>query len=57
MIDGFFAIDTPFSEASKARFSFGIRKQDGYVTRPDGTDLGDYEHVHRHDQVAVHADG
>src|SRR6188768_346398 len=41
LIDGFVALDTPFSEALKARFSFGIRKQDGYVTRPDGTDLGD----------------
>ena len=41
LLDGFFALDTPLSEAVKARFSFGIRKQDGYVTRTDGTDLGD----------------
>jgi iron complex outermembrane receptor protein len=41
LLDGFLALDTPFSEAVKARFAFGIRKQDGYVTRPDGTDLGD----------------
>jgi len=41
LIDGFLALDTPFSNAVKARFSFGIRQQDGYVTRPDGTDLGD----------------
>jgi iron complex outermembrane receptor protein len=41
LVDGFVALDAPFSNAVKARFSFGIRKQDGYVTRPDGTDLGD----------------
>src|SRR3954469_11026028 len=41
LLDGFVAVDTPFSNAVKARFSFGIRQQDGYVTRPDGTDLGD----------------
>src|SRR3982751_6217634 len=41
LIDGFVALDTPFSNALKARFSVGVRKQDGYVTRPDGTDLGD----------------
>jgi iron complex outermembrane recepter protein len=41
LVDGFFAFDAPFSEAVKARFSFGLRKQDGYVSRPDGTDLGD----------------
>jgi len=41
LVDGFLALDTPFSNAVKARFSFGIRQQDGYVTRPDGTDLGD----------------
>jgi iron complex outermembrane recepter protein len=41
LIDGFAALDTPISDAVKARFSLGIRKQDGYVTRPDGTDLGD----------------
>ncbi|HET9864967.1 MAG TPA: TonB-dependent receptor [Steroidobacteraceae bacterium] len=41
LIDGFIALDAPLSEALKARFAFGIRKQDGYVSRPDGTDLGD----------------
>lgn len=41
LIDGFVALDAPFSESLKSRFSFGMRKQDGYVTRPDGTDLGD----------------
>ncbi|MGH8176026.1 MAG: TonB-dependent receptor [Steroidobacter sp.] len=39
--DGFVALDAPFTNSFKARFSFGIRQQDGYVTRPDGTDLGD----------------
>jgi iron complex outermembrane receptor protein len=29
----FGAIDAPFSESLKSRFSFGLRKQDGYVTR------------------------
>ncbi|MBC8027787.1 MAG: TonB-dependent receptor [Steroidobacteraceae bacterium] len=41
LIDGFVAIDAPFSENFKTRWAVGIRKQDGYVTRPDGTDLGD----------------
>ena len=41
LIDGFIALDAPFADAFKSRFSFGIRKQDGYVTRTDGTDLGD----------------
>jgi len=38
----FGAIDAPFSDTVKSRFSFGIRKQDGYVIRNfDGQDLGD----------------
>lgn len=41
LMDGFIALDAPFSNSLKARFSFGIRKQDGYVERTDGTDLGD----------------
>ena len=41
--DGFIALDAPFSSSFKSRFSFGIRQQDGYVTRPDGTDLGDID--------------
>jgi iron complex outermembrane receptor protein len=41
LFDGFAALDAPFSEDLKARFSFGMRKQDGYVERTDGTDLGD----------------
>jgi iron complex outermembrane receptor protein len=41
LLDGFLALDVPFSESLKTRWSVGLRKQDGYVTRPDGTDLGD----------------
>ena len=41
LMDGFIALDAPFSSTLKTRFSFGIRQQDGYVERPDGTDLGD----------------
>ncbi|HVQ14962.1 MAG TPA: TonB-dependent receptor, partial [Vicinamibacterales bacterium] len=41
LMDGFIALDAPASEAFKSRFTVGVRKQDGYVTRPDGTDLGD----------------
>jgi iron complex outermembrane receptor protein len=41
LIDAFVGLDAPFSDAFKARFSAGLRKQDGYVTRTDGTDLGD----------------
>lgn len=38
---GFIALDAPVSSSFRSRFSFGIRQQDGYVTRTDGTDLGD----------------
>jgi len=41
LVEAFAALDTPFSETMKARFTAGTRTQDGYVTRPDGTDLGD----------------
>jgi iron complex outermembrane receptor protein len=41
LLDGFLALDAPFSDTFKSRFSFGIRQQDGYVERTDGTDLGD----------------
>ncbi|HEY7641924.1 MAG TPA: TonB-dependent receptor [Steroidobacteraceae bacterium] len=41
LMDGFIALDAPIASSLKARFSFGVRKQDGYVMRPDGTDLGD----------------
>jgi iron complex outermembrane receptor protein len=41
LLDGFVAIDVPFSDTFLSRFALGIRQQDGYVTRTDGTDLGD----------------
>jgi iron complex outermembrane receptor protein len=41
LIDAFVALDVPLSENLKTRTSVAMRKQDGYVTRPDGTDLGD----------------
>ena len=41
LFDGFAALDAPIGASLKSRFSFGMRKQDGYVTRADGTDLGD----------------
>jgi iron complex outermembrane receptor protein len=41
LIDVFGAVDAPFSDTFKSRFSLGARQQDGYVTRTDGTDLGD----------------
>ena len=41
LIDAFGALDIPFSESLKTRFAFGVKRQEGYVTRPDGTDLGD----------------
>ena len=41
LIDAFAAFDAPFSDDFKSRFSIGMRQQDGYVTRTDGTDLGD----------------
>ena len=34
-------MDVPFSDTFKSRFTAGLRKQDGYVTRTDGEDLGD----------------
>ncbi|MBX5460949.1 MAG: TonB-dependent receptor [Steroidobacteraceae bacterium] len=41
LIDGFAAVDVPLGDTLKSRFTAGRRKQDGYVTRTDGTDLGD----------------
>jgi iron complex outermembrane receptor protein len=41
LIDAFGALDVPFSDTFKSRFTAGLRKQDGYVTRTDGEDLGD----------------
>jgi iron complex outermembrane receptor protein len=41
LFDGFGALDVPLSSTLKSRFTAGRRKQDGYVTRTDGTDLGD----------------
>ncbi len=41
LIDAFVALDVPFSDSLLTRFSVARRKQDGYVIRPDGTDLGD----------------
>jgi iron complex outermembrane receptor protein len=41
LLDGFLALDIPFSNNFRTRWTVGMRKQDGYVTRPDGTDLGD----------------
>lgn len=41
LLDGFVAVDVPFSETLRSRISFGRRSQDGYVKRTDGTDLGD----------------
>ena len=40
--DLFVAFDAPLSDTVKSRFSFGTRRQDGYVTRVQtGEDLGD----------------
>ena len=41
LVDAFVALDAPFSDRLRTRWTVGMRKQDGYVTRPDGTDLGD----------------
>ena len=41
LVDAFAAFDAPFSDNFKSRFSIGMRQQDGYVIRTDGTDLGD----------------
>ena len=41
LLDGFIALDAPLADTFRTRFTFGIRQQDGYVARPDGTDLGD----------------
>jgi iron complex outermembrane receptor protein len=41
LMDGFLALDVPLSDSFRSRFSFGLRQQDGYVERTDGTDLGD----------------
>lgn len=40
--DAFLAADVPIASTLRSRFSFGLRQQDGYVTRiVDGKDLGD----------------
>jgi len=41
LVDGQASIDIPFGEKFKSRLSLSGRSQNGYVTRPDGTDLGD----------------
>jgi iron complex outermembrane recepter protein len=42
LVDVFGAVDIPFSDTFKSRFTAGLRQQDGYVTRvSDGEDLGD----------------
>jgi len=41
LIDAFVALDVPLSDTFKSRISLGMLKQDGYVHRPDGVDLGD----------------
>ena len=41
LYDGFLAVDVPIADTLKSRFTAARRKQDGYVTRTDGTDLGD----------------
>src|SRR4030095_16602481 len=37
LMDGFIALDAPFSNTLKTRFSFGISRPDGSVFGPDGT--------------------
>ena len=41
LIDAMVALDVPFSDTFKTRISAGMLKQDGYVERADGVDLGD----------------
>ena len=41
LIDAFVALDVPFSDTFKTRFSAGMRKQDGYVHSHGRHDLGD----------------
>jgi iron complex outermembrane receptor protein len=41
LMNAFLAGDLPISDTLGARFTAGLKKQDGYVTRTDGTDLGD----------------
>jgi len=41
LYDAFLAVDVPVTDTLKSRFTAARRKQNGYVTRTDGTDLGD----------------
>jgi iron complex outermembrane recepter protein len=41
LYEGFLAVDVPIGGTLKSRFTAARRKQDGYVFRTDGTDLGD----------------
>lgn len=46
LITAFGAIDLPISDTFRTRFTLGVKKQDGYVTRRfDGTDLGDVDNT------------
>src|SRR5688572_10057357 len=45
LFDAMVAIDVPLSESFRTRTTLGMRKRDGYVTRPDGTDLGDTDTI------------
>ena len=57
LIDAMVALDVPLSETFKTRVSLGMIQQDGYVERPDGTDLGDKDYVHGHVESGVDAVG
>jgi iron complex outermembrane recepter protein len=41
LINAFLGVDVPLASTFAARFTAGLKKQDGYVIRTDGTDLGD----------------
>ena len=41
LINAFLALDVPVADTFRTRFTAGLKKQDGYVIRTDGTDLGD----------------
>jgi iron complex outermembrane receptor protein len=41
LINAFLGLNVPIADTLSARFTAGLKKQDGYVTRTDGTDLGD----------------
>ncbi len=56
LIDGFLALDVPFSDSLKTRWSLGVRQQDGYVDASRWHRPRRHQHLHRPDEMGVDAE-